>query len=88
MIVTIIYNRKFHEFTVESPETTKISDIKELLSSSLLNCNSNNILLVYKDTDQDNNIYLSDYSLNNITFNAVIIPVVCNIHQSSGEETI
>lgn len=88
MIVTIIYNRNFHEFTIKSPETTKISDIKDLLSSSLLNCNSNNILLVHNDISQDNNIYLYDYSLNNITFNAVIIPVVCNIHQSSGEETI
>ena len=43
--------------------------------------------MIYSGVDQNDDIYLSEYNINNLTLYAVIIPIVCDIHQSAGENT-
>lgn len=79
MIVTVVHNRYSYEFSIEFPETTTISDLKELVAT-VLNCYTNNLRMIYSNVNQDNETYLSEYGRNNLTLYAVIIPIVCHIH--------
>lgn len=79
MIVNIMHNRGSYKYSIESPETTLISDIKNNIAT-VLNCYQNNIRIIYSGFNQEDNIYLSEYNRNNITFYAAIIPIVCQMH--------
>lgn len=87
MIVNVVHNRDSYEYSIEFPETTTISDLKELVAT-LLHCYPNNLRLIYSNVDQDNDTFLSEYNRNNVTFYVVIVPIVCQIHESAGEPSI
>lgn len=86
MIVTVLHNRDSYEYSIEFPETTTISDLKEFVAT-VLHCYQNNIRLIYSGLEQNNDTYLSEYNRNNLTLYTVIVPIVCQIHQSAGEPT-
>lgn len=86
MIVTVVHNRDSYEYSIEFPETTTISDVKEF-AATVLHCYPNNLRLIYSGFNQENDTYLSEYNRNNLTFYAVIVPIVCQSHQSAGQST-
>ena len=79
MIVTVVHNRDSYEYSIDYPERTTISDLKELVAP-LFDCYLNNLRFIYSDLDQDNETLLSEYNRNNLTIYVVIVPIVCQDH--------
>jgi hypothetical protein len=71
MIVTIKYNNFSTDFEVTN--SMKVSDLRDLISKQLYSA-SINILLIHDNLVMNEDIFITNYTKDNIKLDAVIIP--------------